>query len=214
MFKSKLLIALACLCALLAGNPAFAQPSISGHQSGTLGPGTYIVVGNINVLAGETLEIVPGTEFLHNGHHTWNIYGQLNAEGTEGDSISFVRQFPNSTCQWGGIRFQSGASAASTIDYCIIDNCKNGIQPYYTYGGGIYSNGVGLTISNTRVSNCDAYWDGGGIYADSANITVDNCLIVNNIASSGGNGGGVYLNNCEEAVVMNSIIARNNATGT
>ncbi|NQS98578.1 MAG: right-handed parallel beta-helix repeat-containing protein [candidate division Zixibacteria bacterium] len=214
MFKSKLPAVLLLLSVLMMMSSSFAQPNISGPQSGTLGPGTYIVVGDIRVVGGETLTIVPGTEFLHTGHHTWEINGQLNAEGAEGDSISFLRQFPNEDCKWGGIRFLPGASAFSTIDYCIIDHCKNGTFPYSTYGGGVYTYQVGFTLSNTRISNCEAYWDGGGIYANNANITIINCLIVDNTAISGANGGGIYLNNCAEAQVLNSIIARNSDTGT
>ena len=191
-----------------------AQPTLHGVQSGILGPGTYIVDGSIRVMSGETLTIVAGTEFLHNGHWTWDIYGQLNVEGEEGDSVVFKRQFPDEICKWGGIRFAAGASANSTIDYAIIDNCKNGTTPYYIYGGGIYSNGVPITITNSRISECDAYWNGGGIYADGANIIIDHCIIVDCEAFSGANGGGIYLNNCSDASITNSIIARNISTGT
>lgn len=210
--KKFVLIALLCfsLVSLSRG-----QPQISGPQSGTLGPGTYIVVGDIQVQAGNTLTILPGTTFLHNGPWSWNIYGQLNAEGTETDSIYFVRQNPIPDHRWRSIRFQSGASDASTLDYCVIDNCNipSG-APYSMKGGGIYTNGVDITVNNTRISNCDAYWDGGGIYANSANITVDHCLIVDNTATSGANGGGIYLNNCAEAYITYNVIARNSATGT
>ena len=201
------------LCTLIAGL-GFAQ-NISGPQSGTLGPGTYIVVGDISVQAGQTLTIVPGTSFLHNGGWKWDIYGTLNAEGTEADSIYFIRQNPTAANRWKSIRFQSGASSASTLDYCVIDNCNipSG-SPYSMNGGGIYTNGVAITVTNTRISNCDAYWNGGGIYANNANITVENCLIVDNTATSGANGGGIYLNNSDGAFIAYNEITRNSATGT
>lgn len=211
MLKIKSLVALSVMCALLGASSSFAKPSISGPQSGTLGPGTYIVVSDIQVLSGDTLVIVPGTEFLHSAHYTWEISGQLNAEGTEGDSINFVRQFPIEECRWGGVRFQGGASAASTIDYCIIDNCKN--TAFNQHGGGFYINGVDLTISNTRISNCSSDYDGGGIYAFGATIVVDHCLIVDNIAPLA-DGGGIYLSNCSGTQILNSVIARNSSTGT
>jgi len=210
--KSSVLLSL--LIALMVGTPAMAQPQISGPQSGTLGPGTYLVVGNIRVITDETLTIVPGTTFLHNGNWIWEISGQLNAEGAEGDSIYFVRQNPINDHRWGGIRFQEGASSNGTIDYCVIDYCYHGIQPYYTYGGGIYTNTADITITNSRISNCSNYWDGGGIYAESADVVIENCLIVDNTAASGSNGGGILLNNCDAAQVLNCEIARNSATGT
>jgi len=133
--------------------PALAQQQISGTQTGTLGPGSYLVTGSINVPVNQTLTILPGTEFLHNGYHTWTINGKLIAQGTEIDSIRFVRQNPILSHRWGGIRFQSSASL-STFEYCVIDNCQS---------SGIYTIYANLTISNSRISNCTAVAHGAGI---------------------------------------------------
>jgi hypothetical protein len=184
--------------------PALAQQQISGTQTGTLGPGSYLVTGSIQVPVNQTLTILPGTEFLHNGNHIWTISGKLMAQGTETDSIRFVRQNPIVTQRWGGIRFQTSASY-SIIKYCIIDNCQN---------TGIYTNGVNISVMNSRISNCTAQTDGGGIHAYSANLTVENCVIVNNTAANYNDGGGIYLNSCTEVMIRNSIIAHNKATGT
>ena len=190
----------------------FAQAQdISGPQSGTLGPGTYTVIGDISVRNGETLQIVPGTDFLHTGYYTWTIEGLLTAQGTMGDSIKFVRQNPINEHRWGGLRFQSSASPDCILDYCIIDNCKN--TGSATSGGGIYS-AAAITISNSRISNCQTNADGGGISVDEANITVDHCLIVNNAASNYSNGGGIYLNATQNALITQCVIAHNSATGT
>jgi len=191
-----------------------AQPQIQGPQSGTLGPGTYIVVGDIRVAAGETLTIEPGTIFLHNGHHTWTIMGTLYAEGSEGDSIKFTRQNPVEEHKWGGIRFQPGAFDDCILDYCIVEYCKNPLSPYYTYGGCIFVDQVDMTISNSRISHGEAYWNGGGIYAQNANILVDHCIVNDNTAISGANGGGIFLYDCTEASIIYSVICRNSATGT
>jgi hypothetical protein len=192
-----------------------AQPQISGPQSGTLGPGMYVVIGDIQVQAGNTLTILPGTTLMHNGPWSWNIYGQLNADGTETDSIHFIRQEAVPEHRWRSIRFQSGASDASTLDYCVVDNCNipSG-SPYSMRGGGIFVDGVAVSISHSRISNCDAYWDGGGIYAQSAGVDISHCLIVDNVATSGANGGGIVLQSCSGATVSYCVIARNSATGT
>ena len=213
MKRSILVFLLALMIVPLCGSVLTAQPTIQGPQSGILGPGIYIVNGGIRVMPGETLTITAGTEFLHNGHHTWDIYGQLNVEGAEGDSVVFKRQFPDEICKWGGIRFQAGSSQNSNIDYAVIEFCKNGTSPV-NYGGGIYVNSVNLPILNTRISDCEAYWHGAGIYADAASIMVENCTIVENEAYSGANGGGIYLSNCQDVSITNSLIARNGATGT
>ena len=49
------------LMAFVLVMPAFSQTEISGSQSGTLGPGTYIVVGYIQVDPLAVLTIAPGT---------------------------------------------------------------------------------------------------------------------------------------------------------
>lgn len=213
--RRRVFMGLLLLC-LLAGSAALAQPQISGPQSGTLGPGTYLVVGDIRVLPGTTLTIVPRTTFLHNGHWFWYIYGQLNASGAEGDSIYFVRQQPIADHRWRGIRFQSGSSPASMIDYCVIDNAEIPSGTSSTLvGGGIFTDGVAFTVSNTRISNCDAYWGGGGMYIkNTAGMVIDHCLIVDNTATLGANGGGIYLYNCTNAQIKNCVIARNSDTGT
>ncbi len=210
--KKSLLVLL--LCFALVGLTQ--AQDISGNQSGTLGPGTYVVVGDISVRDGTTLTILPGTTFLHSGAFKWEIYGQFNSEGTETDSIYFIRQNPTEECRWRSLRFQPGSSSASTVDYCIIDNCKipSG-TPISMKGGGIYINNVDMTVSNTRISNCDAYWYGGGIWAEYSTVTIQNCLIVDNTAISGANGGGIYLSNCTSgSTIMYNEIARNSATGT
>ena len=194
----------------------FAQAQdISGPQSGTLGPGTYTVIGDISVRNGEILQIVPGTEFLHTGYYTWTIEGLLTAQGTMGDSIKFVRQNPINEHRWGGLRFQSSASSDCILDYCVIDQVYiPSSQPSNYNGGGIFINAVDLTISNTRISNCSARGDGGGIYVSNAAVTIDHCLIVENEEYAYNAGGGIALNNCGETLVTHSIIAHNSSNGT
>ena len=209
--KRSMLVSL--LCFILVG---FAQAQeISGPQSGTLGPGTYTVIGDISVRSGETLEIVPGTEFLHDGNHTWTIEGLFTAQGSVGDSIKFVRQNPIEQHRWGGLRFQLSASSACVLDYCVIDQVYiPSSQPINYHGGGIYIDGIDLTISNTRISNCSAQGDGGGIYASNSAVTIDHCLIVENEEYAYNAGGGIALSSCDGAMVTHSIIAHNSSNGT
>ena len=213
MLKTKLLFSLALIALLALSLTAFAQEQISGPQTGTLGPGTYQVVGNIRVVSGQTLTIMPGTEFLHSGNYVWEIFGQLLAQGAEGDSIIFDRLSPIEAHKWGGIRFQSGASDESHLDYCVINWCKRTGMPV-AYGASLYANGIDLSITNSRISNGSNYWDGGGIYGNYATLNIDRCVITNNTAASGSNGGGITLNYCNGTSITNSIIARNAATGT
>ena len=92
--------------------------NLSGSLSGTLGPGTYYVVGTIGVMAGDSLAIEPGTNFLFNGDFDFNIYGKITAVGTETDSIKFV-QNPDSS-NWNGIDFFETVSDSSRFEYCVF----------------------------------------------------------------------------------------------
>ena len=154
---------------------AISQPTITGDLTGNIGPGEFIVEGECNIPSGETLTIEPGTIFLFSGHYTIKVYGQINAEGTESDSIKFVRQYPTEGCKHGGIRFAGGASDNSSFSYCLIDNAKNLEFPDY-YGGAIYSGGIPVQLSNSRISNCESS-KGGGLYAINTTVTLANCLL-------------------------------------
>ena len=210
--KTKLLALLILLLFSFGG--AFAQTQISGVQTGTLGPGTYEVVGDIRVPPGQTLTIEPGTEFLHSGHYTWQIQGSFVAQGVEGDSIMFVRQNAEEDHKWGGLRFDQSATG-SLIDYCVVEYAKNPMVPYLIYGAGIYLNGIAIDITNSRISYCSAYWDGAGVYASNVTgMTIDNCIVNNNEAPSGANGGGILFDSCNDCSVTNSMVFRNSATGT
>ncbi len=203
------LISFAALAALFVATALNAQPSISGALSGTLGPGTYIVNGECRIEHGDTLEILPGTVFLHSGHFTWQINGQLEAVGTETDSIVWKRQQPYSTYRWGGLRFTPTIPYHSRLEYCVIEGAYNG-RP--RYGGGIYVEGNELIIRNCRIYGCQVLEDGGGIYGYySTQLLVENCVIDSNLADIGA---GIYLNLCNGARVKDCVISRNRSSGT
>jgi len=185
-------------------NLALSQPAISGALSGSLGPGDFVVEGNCSITYGETLTIEPGTTFLFSGHYTLNVFGQLNAEGTETDSIRFIRQFPTDECRHGGIRFLSGSSVNSTLRYCLIDNARNDEFPNY-FGGGIYCSNIGMQISNCTISNSSAD-KGGGLYGMNAPLAITDCLFEGNTSTLGG--GGIFAFN--SAMTVNESTFREN----
>ncbi|MCX6639347.1 MAG: right-handed parallel beta-helix repeat-containing protein [bacterium] len=208
----KSLTVLVLLMVLALGLPAFAQPQISGPLSGALGPGDYIVVGDIQVNAGRTLTIAPGTTFLHNGHWDWTISGTLTAVGTATDSIIFTRQQPVPEHRWGGLRFQPGATNGQ-ISYCAIDHGLVGTTSTLK-GANIVTNGAAISVTHSTITFGDAYWGGAGIYATNVTgLVVENCAITDNLANAD-NGGGILLNSCQQASITNNVIARNSSTGT
>jgi hypothetical protein len=187
-----------------------AQPQISGPQSGNLGPGTFLVTGNITVNGGQTLTIAPGTTFLHNGYWYWRIYGSLNAIGTASDSIKWLRQNPIPGHRWAGIRFQSGAPIGNIFSYCVIEYGYKSETASPNQGGCIYTDQVPITVTHSRISYGDAFGGGGAIYAYQADgMVVTHNLICDNLTS-----GGIFLHGCSNANVSYNVIARNHSTGT
>ena len=190
---------------------------ISGSLSGTLGPGTYTVVGDCRVESGQTLDIEPGTVFQHRGFYKWNISGTLNAVGNADSLIEFVREQPIQAHKWGGIRFDGAGSSNSVLDYCYIADCDSSDRP----GGGIFANYADITVRNSVITRCFS-GDGGGIYADHSNIVIDNCEISHCSAfifrtgshqGTNGNGGGVYLYYCNAPRIYDSFIHNNYSQG-
>ena len=205
-FKTILLTALLfCLTVL----PSHSQDYLNGVLSGTIGPGTYIVNGDCEVEGGTSLTILPGTILMHNGHHTWQIYGQLIAEGTESDSIKFIRQSPISSHRWGGIRFTPTVLNYNSMSYCAVEYVYNGVN---ILGGGVYIVGNQLILQNSRISNCEVEEDGAGLYAYYASmLLVENCVFSYNEADIGG---GVYVNMSHGAQVKYCEIVHNICNGT
>jgi hypothetical protein len=193
---------------------ALAQPQISGPQSGTLGPGTYLVVGNIQVPAGDSLFILPGTTFLHNGYWTWNIYGTLRAFGEGPDSIKWLRQNPVPEHRWGGLRFRS-LTTASNLSYCVVEyGFTPTTAPSTDMGGCIFSEGSPLTVMHSRISFGKAWWGGGGICGHNVNaLNISYNLICDN-ADDLWKGGGILLDGCTNVTISHNVIARNYSTGT
>jgi len=202
------------LCLILYG-AAYAQPQLSGNLSGTVGPGTYLVVGDIQVPSGQTLTIEPGTTFLHNGHWYWRIYGTVNAVGAVGDSIKWLRQDPVDSHRFAGIRFLPGAPAGSILSHCVVEWGYSPNSAASTeMGGCIQAYTVPITVTHSRISYGYAWWGGGGI----AGNNTDGLVITENLICDNSDyqwiGGGILLENCTNATISNNVICRNASTGT
>jgi predicted outer membrane repeat protein len=177
-----------------------AQPNISGPLSGTLGPGTYNVVGNISVAIANSLTISPGTTFLFTGNYAFDIEGYLYAVGNETDSIRF--QPLNTAISWAGIHFNNASNDSSQVSYCYIT--------------GSDSSGIRLYSASPTMTNCSIidnsghYWGGGITCFDFANPMIEDCYIAEN--SSIGIGGGIYFAH-STSHISDCIIERNLSEG-
>ncbi len=170
----------------------FAQPQISGPLSGTLGQGTYLVVGNIEVANDDSLIIQSGTIFLFNGNYSFTVFGNLQAVGTELDSIIF--ELNTSIPIWGGIAFYDSTSNNSLMEYCIVT--------------GSADNGIACIYSSPTISNCLVDDNYCGIYLSYSNSLIDYCTVNNNNRD---NGGGFYIINSSQPIISNCTVSNNTA---
>ncbi|TKJ37235.1 hypothetical protein CEE37_14070 [candidate division LCP-89 bacterium B3_LCP] len=175
MRQMSLMIRAALIVIWVIPTSVYAQPTISGDLSGVIGPGDFIVDGYCYVQEGESLTILPGTRLLFSGHYSFNVYGELHADGTQLDSIYFIRQYPTEECRHGGIRIQRGASQNNTLTYCLVDYAFNPDFPD-CWGGGVFCEGGGISMRNSTITNCGALF-GGGFCALFATVLLENCHI-------------------------------------
>jgi len=208
MTRPAFLKLISCLLIIFANIPiSTAQEQISGPVSGTLGPETYLVVGDIFVNRTDSLEILPGTSFLHQGQYTWFIEGMFTASGTEDDSILFTSLDSTIATTWGGLRFEYNGNDWASLSYCTIENGRR-LSPLYGSGGGIYTDQVNLTLDHCTVVSCSSSYNGGGLYASNCTVEIDNCNFQKCYASDGG---AIYLYYCEDCVINNSVVAESHS---
>ena len=98
----------------------FAQTNVpGGNVSGTwtAAGSPYQIQGDITVDTDSSLNIEAGVEVIFQGHHTFRIYGSLQANGSAADNISFMPS--NTTTRWDGIGFYNSTSslAYSNVSY-------------------------------------------------------------------------------------------------
>lgn len=208
MTKPAILKLLSCLLLIFSFTPIItAQEPISGPVSGVLGPEIYLVVGDIYVNRNDSLEILPGTIFLHEGHYSWFIEGAFSAAGSENDSILFTSLDSTIATTWGGLRFDYNGIDWASLSYCTIENGRR-LSPLSGSGGGVYTNQVNLTLDHCTVASCSSSYNGGGLYASNCTVEIDYC---NFQKCYGSDGGGIYLYYCEDCVIDNSVVAESHS---
>ncbi|MFH1011345.1 MAG: right-handed parallel beta-helix repeat-containing protein [bacterium] len=160
---------------------ALAQASfgqLSGSLSGTLGPGTYHVVGTISIDSSDSLRLMPGTTFIFDGPYPFNIYGTLLAEGMGSDSIMFTTDIVTNPNRWRGLRFWGSGSSGSRLAYCLVEK---GLS---YQGGGMYCyDSASPSFTNCRISGNSADFGGGVQCQWYSSPTFANCTVT---ANSGG----------------------------
>ena len=115
----------------------FSSNLFAGNISGVLVSGThdtlkvvdspFTAIGNISVLAGDTLTIEPGVIINFNSGVDFTLHGTLIARGTSTDSIGFTSSNASPNLgDWNGILFSS--TGGGTLKYLVVEYASTGIS--------------------------------------------------------------------------------------
>jgi len=198
----------------------YAQTQVNGAQSGTwtLAGSPYQVTGDINIPAGQILNIEAGVEVDFQGHYKIDVDGQIIANGTDTNGILFTAVDHNTG--WNGIRID-GASAISEFRYCTFEyGIKSGSAFEDMNGGAVFINNADAQFYNcifrdneANGSNNDGM--GGAVYALNAGgvnqslTKFIDCRFEGN--STAGEGGAVKLTNDANSEFTRCEFINNNA---
>jgi predicted outer membrane repeat protein len=182
---------------------------LCGSLSGTLSPGTYHVMCDISVDAGDTLRLMPGTTFIFDGYYRFEIYGTILAEGTETDSVIFTVDTAANPDRWHGLRLYNSTSSGSRFAFCLIENGLATGSLLDMYGGGVYCSSSSPTFTNCSFIGNSASRYGGGVYCKTSSSNFANCMFSDN--SAGLRGGGLYCDSNSPLTFTNCIFSNNSA---
>jgi len=131
----------------------------------------YIIGGDVTLSGTYTWDINYGNDIRVDGNYPINIYGQLNANGTDSDPITFTsNQLIPAPGDWKGIYFVN-SSTDSNLDYCVI-----------SYGGSSYGNirfynAPGVSMTSCNISNSGTT---GIFIQQNSNPIITDCSISDN----------------------------------
>ncbi len=187
-----------------------AQSQLSGALSGSLGPGSFTVVGHISVAAGDSLRLQPGTNLNFVGVYRFEIFGTLKAEGTPTDSIRFTCDTSVVVLRWRKLRFFNATSSGSRLSYCVIEHARGTDVFPQLNGGGVFCSASSPVFEHCvfRRNKCDLA--GGGVYCTASSAIFRDCLFESNVAT--GNGGGISLQSNSTATLERCLFIGNSAT--
>ncbi len=219
-------------CLLMLGAANVRAVEVSGYVEGiwTAAQSPYVVVGDLEIQAGDSLIVEPGVQIRFNGHYTFTCKGTLFAVADEAHPILFTRNLPNDACRWGGLRIEN-LTARAMLRYCTIEWVDNSTQPQPYYFGALYllgscwadvrcctlrhnraQYGAGIAVYVSAVPAFErlliydntATVQGGGYYTNSGHpVTILNCVFHGNTAPQGG---AIWLQNSMWTGVRNSVV--------
>lgn len=166
---------------VLAGS-LLAQTEVIGDLAGTwtLAGSSYLLVGNVQIPAGEALVIEPGVRVQALGWYNFDILGTLTAVGNPDQAIVF--EATDAQVGWRGLHFAS-ADSTSGLSYCTI---RNNRAAYL--GGGMFFYHSTATVQDCLISSNRSEFDGGGIDLYNSDAHFLRCEISDNSCADYGAG--------------------------
>jgi hypothetical protein len=138
-----------------------------------------------------------GALYMDGGNEMTSLCGVTIANSTAGEIGGGFFRVSNS-------HDGSFAMDRSTVDANTVTATTQG------NAGGLYLEGLALTITNSTISHNQAFYN-GGIWINTDSVQMSNTTIAENTAT-GSNGGGVWLGNTVTGTMLNVTIANNHAT--
>jgi len=131
--------------------------------------------------------------------------------GNEATSLCGVTVKDNTAGAIGGgvFRVSNSDDGSFAMDRSTIDGNKVTASGEGN-AGGLYLQGLALTITATTISNNQAHYN-GGIWINECQVDMTNTTIAENTAT-GSNGGGVWIGNTVTGTIKNTTIANNHST--
>ncbi|MBN1415582.1 MAG: right-handed parallel beta-helix repeat-containing protein [Bacteroidales bacterium] len=161
---------------------------------------TVYVTCNVKVPEGKMLTIMPGTVVIGNSSCQINVYGTLNATGTEADRITFVSAdtaTSNPNYYWKGISF---------YDKTISEDTSKLIRCNFKYGQHVVIATEKVLVSNCYFAHCSTSI-GGALLIQSSSPVVENSVFAFNNASS--NGGAIAMEGSDYIYNIRPVIRGN-----
>ena len=199
--RACLILSCFCLAVVLLAGIGSASTFVSGPVSGrwTTSGSPYVATANLQVLVGQSLEILPGVDVLFLGPYQFIVNGTLDAHGAAGDSITFG-PYSGPSSPWCGIRFIH-SDAGCVLSVCRLrDTSVEGMAHDAGCGSAIYSDSSSPLVQHCRFSNCQSAMGnyelgygggGGGLCGYQTNIVLrDNRFLR---CHAHGMGGGINL---------------------
>jgi len=164
--------------------------TVTGEVSG-IWSGYVTVNGDITIPAGDSLIIDAGTWIRFTGNYNMYVYGYLESNGAEADTVLFTvwPTLPETAGQWRGIDFYDVADDNSHIQYTKVEYAYDGMYYEWCAANAEHS----LFQYNSRYGlymNCSdgsvvkhavfLFNTNAGIYMDYSTAIIEECLVKKN----------------------------------